>query len=493
MPPPGYAPSPPPPPAPSQSSLKVVIAILVVLTLGGGVLAYVVRSDSSSGPPHPDAWDPRVLDIVRFDELHRGLQFKHPVFVDFLDPQAYSDRARKNENELSDEDKRQLQALGGELRALGLSNSNVDLLQALNDLNDSGTLAFYDPETERVSIRGTDMTPELRVTLAHELTHVLQDQHFGIKKKRFQSLDTSQARDDFRAVVEGDAVRIENEYVDSLSADEKTQYEQGHKSAVDNAVSGLSNVPKALQTLQSAPYSLGNPFVDLLMANGGQSVLDLAFDKPPATDEQLLDPRAFFRHEDPLKLDKPAMPDGVTKDQVLDDGDFGAVSLFIVLAERIDPFVALKAVDGWGGDSYLTYQQNGKTCTRINVQGDTPTDDDEMQAALDQWIQAMPAGAATESRQNGVVQLQTCDPGTDSGLVLNDRSGTALDIVSTRLQFMVQAVTDGKLSVDKAYKFGDCMVTAIGYDNFTTIESQGVSDDLKATIQGDAAVCRSQL
>src|SRR5947209_1199783 len=34
-------------------------------------------------------WDPRVTDIVQFVERRRGLQFKHPVPVDFLDTAAF--------------------------------------------------------------------------------------------------------------------------------------------------------------------------------------------------------------------------------------------------------------------------------------------------------------------------------------------------------------------------------------------------------------------
>src|SRR5207249_360209 len=101
-----------------------------------------------------------------------------PVFVDFLDAQAYSDRSRTDETKLTDEDKKQLSAFDGEFRALGLSNTKIDLLDQVNKLQDTGTLAFYDPETERVTIRGTEMTVDLKVTLAHEFTHVLQDQHF---------------------------------------------------------------------------------------------------------------------------------------------------------------------------------------------------------------------------------------------------------------------------------------------------------------------------
>ena len=45
-----------------------------------------------------------------------------------------------------------------------------------------GTLAYYDPSGEQVFVRGTELTPAVRVTLAHELAHVLQDQHFDLER-----------------------------------------------------------------------------------------------------------------------------------------------------------------------------------------------------------------------------------------------------------------------------------------------------------------------
>ena len=49
-------------------------------------------------------------------------------------------------------------------------------------VSDGGTLAFYDPTDERVRVRGTEMTVGLEVTLVHELTHALQDQHFDLER-----------------------------------------------------------------------------------------------------------------------------------------------------------------------------------------------------------------------------------------------------------------------------------------------------------------------
>ena len=45
-------------------------------------------------------------------------------------------------------------------------------------------LAFYDPDAKEVVIRGGTKFLDVphRVVLAHELTHVLQDQHFDLNR-----------------------------------------------------------------------------------------------------------------------------------------------------------------------------------------------------------------------------------------------------------------------------------------------------------------------
>jgi hypothetical protein len=494
--PPPWAPPPyaaPPPPPPAKQKLLPYLAIAVVLLLVVGVAALFILRDRDDGPPHPKEWDSRVLDVVQFVEKSRGLTFKHPVFVDFLDAQAYSDRARTDQSKLTDKEKQQLEAFNGELRALALSNSDIDLLKATNDLVDTGTLAFYDPDTERVSIRGTDVTVALKVTLSHEFTHVLQDQYFNVKSSRTKKFTTDQQSTSFRTMLEGDATRVENQYIDSLSADDKAQYNDSHKKEVDNAVAGLSNVPIALQAFQSVPYLVGPPLTELLVSDGGQAELDAAFKDPPQTDEQVIDPRVFLRHEKPLDVQAPAMPDGVTKDDVVDDGDFGAMTWFVVLSERIDPFVAEKAIAGWGGDAFLAYKQNGKTCVRVDFRGDTATDDSEMQSALDQWIATLPAGMATATTEGETVHFQTCDPGTNAGLTLNNRANDVVQILAARSEFMLQGVRDGKATVDNAFDFADCVVAGIGFDNFVAADKNDGSVDIQQVVIDAIGKCRDKL
>ena len=103
------------------------------------------------------------------------------------------------------------------------------------------------------------------------------------------------------------------------------------------------------------------------------------------------------------------VPDGAT---VIEQGPFGSVQWFLMLAERIKPAVALRAVDGWGGDSHAVWVSGGKTCVAARFSGDTPEDDDEMYGALKRWTKAMPDGTAADrpgERQRLVRELRPRD------------------------------------------------------------------------------------
>src|SRR4051794_27256854 len=148
------------------------------------------------------------------------------------------------------------------LRAVGLVHGKVDLFGAANKLSDDGTLAAYDPHDKHVRIRGTELTPSLRVTLVHELTHAVQDQHFDLERT-FAS-DTGETA--FRSLVEGDAMRIENHYIDELSDADMAAYDKQNEADVKQA--DMSDVPPVLTAFFDAPYALGSQLVDLLDAEG---------------------------------------------------------------------------------------------------------------------------------------------------------------------------------------------------------------------------------
>ncbi|HEX2578478.1 MAG TPA: hypothetical protein VHK88_19185, partial [Aquihabitans sp.] len=166
------------PPVDRAPRWLLALSSLVVLALVAGGAYVVLRG----GKQYPSAWDPRVAPIARWVADERDLEFDHPVEVQFLSEEEYSKAATGGEAvEDPDQDAALDDALA-QLRALGLVSGEVDLGEASDTLSDSGTLAYYDPSAEKVFVRGTKLTPSLRVTLAHELVHVLQDQAFDLER-----------------------------------------------------------------------------------------------------------------------------------------------------------------------------------------------------------------------------------------------------------------------------------------------------------------------
>jgi hypothetical protein len=429
------------------------VAVVACLGLTGGAV-YLVTDDR--GRSHPDAWDERLVDLVAFVEDERELRFDHPVAVDFLTAEQYSERTRVEEAELTREDRRLIDEGTAPLRALGLVPADFDALEASNDLSDTATLAYYDPFRERIAVRGTDMTTDLRVTLAHELVHVLQDQHFDLEEMLDDGDPTGDRLAGHLALIEGDAVRIEQAYVRSLPADERASYLDGVGQASGEAQEQLDAVPGVLVAMEGAPYALGPSLVELIAAEGGNDAVDAAFDDPPATTEHIVDPRSYLARDSAHEVTAPVVPTG--GEQIGEQDSLGALPLFLLLSERIDPLVALTAADGWGGDAYVVYDRRGTTCVDLAVEGDSARDGEELFEAFEAWVSAGPADAARVRSDGGLAVVTACDPRNGA-----EPSGPALDALilpTVRAQAML-AATGAATDADEAFGAADCFVRAV--------------------------------
>ena len=156
------------------------IALVVLLIIA--VIGAVVWWQRSRQPGHPSAWDPRVAPIATQVAALRGLTFKHPVKVNYLSVAAFNRAVTASPAELKKQGVQITQATAL-LRAAGLIGAQVNLAQAINTTQAADTIAYYDPDSKQIFVRGAGpFTVETRVTLAHELTHVLQDQYFNLPK-----------------------------------------------------------------------------------------------------------------------------------------------------------------------------------------------------------------------------------------------------------------------------------------------------------------------
>jgi hypothetical protein len=439
------SPAPPSPPKrkpvwPWIVSSIAVLAFVVLATVAIALVVTADEGDDDSGPvAAPEQWDSSVGDLVDFVEDDRDGRFDHPVPVEFMTADEYRDEVVVDDDDLSDDDRDYFEHQGELLRALGLAEGDLDLAEAGNELADEGTLAFYEPERERIVVRGSaddvDDDVTLRGTLVHELTHALQHQRFP---EVFDDSDpTSGEAFGTTALVEGDALRIEYDYVDSLSDAEQDEYDDAFADQAGPGGDALADVPASLVAFFDAPYVLGDPFLTILDAMGADEVDD-AFEDPPTSDEQLLDPFRYLDEDEPRLLDPPEV-DG----DVVDEGDFGAVGWLVVLAERIDPLRALDAVEGWRGDGYTLWTDDEVTCVDMAVEGDTASDTDELESALGDWAAGLPAVAPDVSRDGDTIAVHACDPGSDADLGLTGQGARALAYPATRGYFAADEVDYG--------------------------------------------------
>ena len=413
---------------------------------------------SEASPDHPASWDPRVAALAEFVEAERGLTFDHPVHVDFLSEEEYRAETRADGADLSPDDAAFLADDAALLRAWGTGSGRIDLLEAGNDLADDGTLAFYDPYAQRVVVRGDAMTPGLQATLVHELTHALQDQHFDLSEVP----ESRGAADVALAVIEGDAMRIEWRWLDTL--DDATFAAWDDESLHAESSADLSSVPPALEATFAAPYELGGGLVDILEATGGVASIDDALRDPPRSEEALLDPFRHLDDDEPTIVEAPDTDRGA---EPIDGGGRGPVALYLTLAATLDPHQALSAADRWDGDASVTWRDDERLCQRTAIAGDDRAATAELHDALVTWAEAMPAQADAEVlRAADVVTVRSCDPGEAAPGPVRDAGPALLALPAARSSFAREVLVATR-DIDLARCVSGHLVASFTIDELT--------------------------
>ncbi|MCB0971776.1 MAG: hypothetical protein KDA97_09735 [Acidimicrobiales bacterium] len=476
--PPGVAQPPPGAPGPGQlvdrAPLPLLIVAGLILVAGIAGLAYVV---AKGGRTYPSAWDDRVAPIAEDVAELRELEFEHPVEVNFLDAEAYSARATEGSDD-SVEATAAYEDFAAQLRALGLLEGDVDLGEATETLGDAGTLAFYDPSVEQVYVRGTELTPALRVTLAHELVHVLQDQHFDLERVEGDGDDDGRSAS-LRALAEGDAEAIEDAYVaEVLTDDERTLYEEETRASGEGADDELADVPPVLTTFFASPYILGPRTIAYLEEEGGHAAIDDALADPP-TEEELFNPLIAGTEAAEIRGDLSAqVPEGATE---LERGDFGPTAWYLVLDSRLDSTQAMAAVDGWGGDEYAVYRDDDRVCVAATVIGDDEEATARLGDALTAWVDGSPADTAEISVDAGVIRFRSCDPGAEAEATGDAVTPDVLVVPTARVDLYLELVGLG-VDGDDAECMADGVVHTVPAEKMLDgyLQTEASADDFQA-------------
>jgi hypothetical protein len=266
------------------------------------------------------------------------------------------------------------------LRLLGLIPTYADLRQIQSEILQDQVAGYYDSSDKRLAlVRDATGSSEAigEITLAHELTHALDDQVFGIKDQGTVTNDGALA---YTALLEGDAT-----YVMSLYA-QRYISGTGLLGAALSAGSGASieNLPPYIQSLLEFPYLSGESFIaSLYDVAHGWKLVDFALEKrPPASTEQVMHPLKYEADERPLRVTmnvEAALPEG-TRSLSGTLGEF--VTEQLLERNGVQPDEAQRAATGWGGDRYELWQDGPDYAVAVRWRWDTPQDAAEFETAL---------------------------------------------------------------------------------------------------------------
>jgi hypothetical protein len=261
-----------------------------------------------------------------------------------------------------------------------------------------------------VFIGSANPTPAERFTLAHELTHADDDQHFHLARMN----DLENACDDERlsaavGAVEGSAVYFSEQVVQQFfSAGDIAKLAPGGGGGTP------SGVPPFVEHLAVWPYLQGPNFILGLRAAGGLHEVNTALEDIPASTEQIMHPEKFPKDR-PVPVDVPDLGPALGSGwRDLDVMDTGEEWLREMLALRLDGSVANDAAAGWGGAEYRAWTDGTHVAVVLDTEWDTPADASQFVAAMRTWTAGHDDAAVGPVRgdDKGVVALFGSDPAT---------------------------------------------------------------------------------
>jgi hypothetical protein len=311
-----------------------------------------------------------------------------------LKPVDYSELARDElrgvvvklmEEQITDEEFRNSTAT---LIAMGFLPHDADLKASLVDLLSEQIAAFYDQHSHRLFMfRGADLSrTDQRIILAHELTHALQDQHFGLKKFPLELKDNDDKVAATQALIEGDATLVMSMFmlqdiaggspVDALSM------------FVTQPMDQLLKAPQFLRESLVFPYLAGQEFAVRLHTNGGFSEVDRAFAAPPDSTAQIFDPE---KYTGPVRVEPVAVrwrDAEVDGEKPLLENTAGELGVRLLFKEWLGKTMGEQVGEGWAGDRYRSFAagKDGTVHTAWRIKWATPLDAQEYIAGCEKLL-----------------------------------------------------------------------------------------------------------
>jgi hypothetical protein len=318
---------------------------------GSGATSETPSPSSSSGTP-ADRPDPLVASMLRQVERARHLPAKRPVASKTLDRTALLGQVRSHLDH--DVPREAIRGQGEMMVAFELIPPTYDYEKGVFELLEAQLAGYYEPADKTMYLARDLGEDDAEATLAHELVHALQDQHYDLGPKLEYKPEGGDVSGAIHALAEGDAMSAMldismspqgQSVLDLPDALLARKMRQGILDAPSTA-----SVPPVLKSSLVSPYTDGMLFVHALRRRGGWAEVDRVWKSPPTTTEQLIHLDKYDAHEPPLAVPAPRLDALGGGFQVIFSDVFGEQSLRIALEAWGDEKASAAAAAGWGGD-----------------------------------------------------------------------------------------------------------------------------------------------
>lgn len=303
-------------------------------------------------------------DVV-FKDVSRlsGLSVLKPVPRAFKDKAFFRDYYRRQMQEQYPPAKKL--AYEKAYALLGLLPAGTDLIDTYLSGFLRSVQGLYDPEAKTLYIADWVPSGDQEETLAHELTHALQDQHFDLaaylEKGRGLTTDEQFAR---VSVMEGQAVAIAmnlsledrgTDFTKVVNIAKWIGFNRMLQAEGDKAFGRRSSFNEAVQF----PYVFGATFLQSYVRAYGWAGMASLFKRPPSATHQILHPGEFFpKRHNPLRISIGDLSAGPLPgySRVWEDtlGEYGLGVLLGAYGIKGAPLLAL---GGWRGDQFQVYEK----------------------------------------------------------------------------------------------------------------------------------------
>jgi hypothetical protein len=349
--------------------------------------AAALCDDSVTGGPAAtsDANDPNAATYTRIEgevQALRGLTATVPVARSVFDTPglcAYLRDGFRKDNPAS-----YVSATETLYKELGLLPADASLEHLYLELLTSQVAGLYDDKTKHMYVvsKSGAIGPVEEITYAHEYTHALQDQRFGLRKLVGSALDQGDRTTARSALVEGDATLLMTLWAQRYLTPAELGQVAGSTDPASEAI--LAGMPAILKDPLLFPYTAGIQLALAPYANGGYAGVDGLFADPPDTTEQVIHPDKLASREPAVAVSFPA--DLATRLgagwKVAGQDTFGEMLLEVILRDGGAPTSKVAAA-GWGGDRVAVLEgSGGKVAVVLDTTWDTVADAAEFQAAL---------------------------------------------------------------------------------------------------------------